>query len=52
MNAITHMLIEHPFASSGLALTFLLWIVVYAATRTSEEPKTAPRATKVKSDPV
>jgi len=37
MNAITYMIIAHPFASIWLALTFIAWIVIYASTLRKEE---------------
>ncbi len=44
MNAITYMMIEHPFTSIWLALIFVLWVVIYASTYRKEPPTQDRRA--------
>ncbi len=50
MNAISYMMIEHPFASVWLALTFIAWIVIYSSTR-SREPASQVRRPPATSAP-
>ena len=49
MNAATQMMTTHPIASTWLALTFCLWIVIYAKTASGNRAK-ARVAARARSD--